>query len=214
MGRGSRARRRCTGDVAHGRLRQHRPDACCRCSCANLGVPPERITVVTADGRGREIAAALGAAFHDGTARSGQLSRGAGRRCCGRADFLLNLSVEVASLELLRFASEPRRPLSRHRHRALARWLHRSRALARPSAPTRPFARGRWLCAGSSGPGTPTAVICQGANPGLVSQLVKAAGLELARALGLEPCEPPVAAEDWARLFRRSGHPHDPDLRA
>ena len=53
------------------------------------------------------------------------------------------------------------------------------------------------------GPGLPTAVICQGANPGLVSQLVKAAGLDLARMLGLEPVAP--AADGWGRLFRDLG---------
>ena len=44
-------------------------------------------------------------------------------------------------------------------------------------------------------------MICQGANPGLVSQLLKAAVLDLAWALGQEPV-PPVAADGWARLFR------------
>ncbi len=54
-------------------------------------------------------------------------------------------------------------------------------------------------------PGPPTAVICQGANPGLVSQLVKAAGARPRPGSSAEPCEPPVAAEDWARLFRDLG---------
>ena len=54
------------------------------------------------------------------------------------------------------------------------------------------------------GPGRPTAVICQGANPGLVSQLVKLGLLELAQALG-RPVPPAPDAAGWARLFRDHG---------
>ena len=63
------------------------------------------------------------------------------------------------------------------------------------------------------GPGTPTAVICQGANPGLVSQLVKAAGLELAETLSLVPDELAGRRRVGAAL-PYTGHPHDPDRRA
>ena len=50
----------------------------------------------------------------------------------------------------------------------------------------------------------PTAVSAQGANPGLVSQLVKEAALIVARDTGLPHAEPTDRA-GWARLFRDLG---------
>ena len=50
----------------------------------------------------------------------------------------------------------------------------------------------------------PTAVSAQGANPGLVSQLVKEAALILARDTGL-PHAAPTDRRGWARLFRDLG---------
>ena len=114
------------------------------------GVPAHRVTVLTADERGGDIAAGLGVRFLVAplTPENHRAVLGA---LIGPGDFLLNLSVEVASLELLRFASESRRALSRHRHRAVARWLYRlpplagrafqpgvSRACAGPAADHRP----------------------------------------------------------------------------
>jgi homospermidine synthase len=54
-------------------------------------------------------------------------------------------------------------------------------------------------------PGGPTAVSCCGANPGMVSWLLKDALLRLSADLG-EPAAPvPKRREDWARLMQRLG---------
>ena len=53
-------------------------------------------------------------------------------------------------------------------------------------------------------PGGITAVSCCGANPGMVSWLVKQALLNVARDLGLDHAEPETR-EDWARLMQRAG---------
>src|SRR5579863_4800916 len=53
-------------------------------------------------------------------------------------------------------------------------------------------------------PGGVTAVNCCGANPGMVSWLVKQALLNVAADLGL-PAEEPQSREEWARLMRRAG---------
>jgi homospermidine synthase len=53
-------------------------------------------------------------------------------------------------------------------------------------------------------PGGITAVSCCGANPGMVSWLVKQALLDVARDLGLDHAEP-TTREDWARLMQRAG---------
>ena len=50
----------------------------------------------------------------------------------------------------------------------------------------------------------PSAVVCHGANPGLVSHFVKAALCDLAHALDLE-FEVPAAAAGWAVLAERTG---------
>ena len=52
-------------------------------------------------------------------------------------------------------------------------------------------------------PGGITAVSCCGANPGMVSWLVKQALLDIAAELKLDFAEP-TAREDWARLMARS----------
>lgn len=53
-------------------------------------------------------------------------------------------------------------------------------------------------------PGGPTAINCCGANPGMVSWLVKQAVLDVAGDLGLAFDEPRTR-EDWARLMQRVG---------
>jgi homospermidine synthase len=53
-------------------------------------------------------------------------------------------------------------------------------------------------------PGGPTAVSCCGANPGMVSWLVKQALLNIARDTGLDHQEP-RSREEWARLMQRVG---------
>ena len=157
----------------------------------DLGVRPDRITVVTADGRGRDIAAALGVALRRGAADARELPRRARAPASARRLPAQPLRRGVRAWSCCAFASRAGRPLPRHRHRAVARRLHRPQP--QPGRALQPGVSraGRWPCARELGPGTPTAVICQGANPGLVSQLVKAGGLELARAVGLEPDEPP-----------------------
>jgi homospermidine synthase len=53
-------------------------------------------------------------------------------------------------------------------------------------------------------PGGVTAVNCCGANPGMVSWLVKEALLNVAADLGL-PAEEPQSRDEWARLMQRAG---------
>lgn len=62
----------------------------------------------------------------------------------------------------------------------------------------RKHASERWLSGG------PTAVVCHGANPGLVSHFVKAALLDVAESLELDLATPSSRA-GWARLARKTG---------
>jgi homospermidine synthase len=116
-------------------------------------------------------------------------------------DFLLNLSVGVSSQSLIRFAqakgvlyldtciepwkgcyTDPGKSLAERSNYALREEMLRLR--------------------GENPQGMPTAVLTHGANPGLVSHLVKQALVNLARDLG-ESGPIPVNREGWAQLASR-----------
>ncbi|QRM35967.1 homospermidine synthase [Microvirga sp. VF16] len=75
---------------------------------------------------------------------------------------------------------------------------------AGPEARTNYALREIILDARRHNPGGTTAVSCCGANPGMVSWLVKQALLNVAKDTGLEH-EEPKSREDWARLMQRVG---------
>jgi homospermidine synthase len=167
----------------------------------HIGIAPERLTIVTADDIGRKEAEEFGIRFV-----KEPLTRENFRRILtplvGRGDFVLNVSVEVSSIALIKFCwekgamyldtciepwpggyTDPTVPAGRRTNYAL-----REEALA--------------LRPGSSR--SPTAVLTHGANPGLVSHFLKQALLNLAADLGIEAGNPASRA-DWGNLARRLG---------
>ena len=164
-----------------------------------LALDPDRIAVLAADGRGREIATALGVGFEIAPLTGDNLVPLLGSRLHA-GDFLLNLSVEVSSLELLRFAAA-RGVL--YLDTGIEPWPggYTDPDLSPAERSSQAFRTRALALREALGPGSPTAVICQGANPGLVSQLLKAGVLELARAVGHETVVPD-AATGWAQLFQ------------
>jgi homospermidine synthase len=167
----------------------------------HLDVTPGRIVVVTADARGREVAVHYGIEFVERPITP-ESHRRILEPILGAGDFLLNLSVDVSSMALVRLARE-RGAL--YLDTCIEPWAgaylddrltpsQRSNYALRESA----LAVKRELGEG------PTAVIAQGANPGLVSQLLKEALLGLARDGGLRRA-PPEVPSDWARLMRDLG---------
>ena len=167
----------------------------------HIGIKPERITVVTAEEAGAQEARDLGVKFI-----VEPLVRENFRRILepllGRGDFLLNVSVDVSSIALVKYCwergamyldtciepwaggyTDPGTPLARRTNYAL-----REEALALRNSGTR----------------QPTAVLTHGANPGLVSHLVKQALLNLASDAKLEITEPKTR-EEWAQLARKIG---------
>jgi homospermidine synthase len=156
----------------------------------HIGISPERIVIVSADDAGREEAARYKVRFI-----KEPLTRENFRRTIdpllGRGDFLLNLSVDVSSLALIRHCwekgamyldtclepwpggyTDPTIPAARRTNYAL-----REEALALRAGNTR----------------VPTAVVTHGANPGLVSHLVKQALLNIAQETGLVAAGAPGA---------------------
>ena len=167
----------------------------------HLGVTPDRITIVTADGRGRDEATEYGIAFHEVP-----LTRENYRRVLeplvGVGDFILNLSVDVSSTAIVAFAAE-RGAL--YLDTVVEPWggVYFDRSLS-PAARSNYALREEMLKLRRELGRGPTAVSAQGANPGLVSQLVKEAALIVARDTGLPHAEPTDRA-GWARLFRDLG---------
>ncbi|MGQ0383453.1 MAG: homospermidine synthase [Gammaproteobacteria bacterium] len=164
------------------------------------GLTPDRITIVTADDAGRAEADQYGIRFlkHPLTREN---YRHVLDPLVGRGDFLLNLSVDVSSVALIKLCHEkgalyldtciepwpggytdPNIPASRRTNYAL-----REEALELRKA---------W----SNGP---TAVLTHGANPGLVSHFVKQALLDVAAGTGRDAN--PKTRDEWAALSRELG---------
>jgi homospermidine synthase len=167
----------------------------------HLGVRAERIIIVTAEDTGGAEAAQLGVrVIHE------PLTRENYRRVLGpllgRGDFLVNVSVNVSSLALVKLCwekgamyldtciepwpggyTDPTLPAGRRTNYAL-----REEALALRQGNER----------------APTAVLTHGANPGLVSHFVKQALLDIAADTGVEAGSPASRAE-WAALARELG---------
>ncbi|MFL5333444.1 MAG: saccharopine dehydrogenase NADP-binding domain-containing protein [Geminicoccaceae bacterium] len=166
----------------------------------DLGVVPARLRVVTADQRRRPAADVLGVRFAIAALTPANLHEVMGRHLRA-GNFLLDLSVEVDSLELLQFAT---RPGALYLDAGIEPWLggYADPTLS-PGQRSCPGFRAKALALSDRiRPGRPTAAIR--ANTGLVSQLVEESMLELARALGAE-LKAPRDAEGWAQLFRGFG---------
>jgi len=167
----------------------------------HVDLPPERITILTAEERGKEEARQYGVRFvrHPLTPQN---YRNVLDPLIGRGDFLLNLSVDVSSIALIDLCREkgvlyldtciepwpggytdPKLPPARRTNYAL-----------RESA----------LEVRARNPHGPTAVLIHGANPGLVSHFVKQALLNIAADTGVEVDDPSTRAQ-WAALAQRLG---------
>ncbi len=165
------------------------------------GLTADRITIVTADDAGRDEATKFGIKFvnHPLTREN---YRHVLDPLIGRGDFVLNLSVDVSSIALIKLCHEkgalyldtciepwpggytdPNIPASRRTNYAL-----REEVLELRKAWTN----------------GPTAVITHGANPGLVSHFVKQALLDIAEDTGHEAGNP-ASRDDWANLAQGLG---------
>jgi homospermidine synthase len=167
----------------------------------HVGVPPERVSIVTADERGRAIAAEFGVKLICET-----LTRQSFRRVLnpllGRGDFLLNVSVDVASTALIKLCWEKG---AMYLDTCIEPWPGGYTDPTVPAARRTNYAlREEVLALRPSNARAPTAVLTHGANPGLVSHLVKQALLNIAADTAAEAGNPQSRA-DWGDLARRLG---------
>ena len=165
----------------------------------HIAVRPDRIVIVTADDAGRQEAEALGVRFiREPLVREN--FRRVLESLLGRGDFLVNLSVDVSSIALVKYCwergamyidtciepwaggyTDPATPPGKRTNYAL-----REDALALRTDLT---AR------------SPTAILTHGANPGLVSHFVKVALLKLRQDIGVDKDKPePTSRAEWGEL--------------
>jgi len=167
----------------------------------HIGMEPSRVEIVTADERGRAEAAEYGVPFH-----LIPLTRANYREVLeprlNPGDFLLNLSVDVASVALIDLARE-RGAL--YLDTVIEPWAggYTDPSLT-PSQRSNYAQREDALALRRRHAGGPTAVITHGANPGLVSHFVKQAMLDVAEAAG-RPSPIPADRAGWGRLAQELG---------
>jgi len=168
----------------------------------HLRLEAGQIIVLSADEAGRSIAQNNGASFFHAHLKPRSFRRMLAEHI-RPGDLLLNLSVDVSSLDLVRYAHENGvlyvdtsiepwpgvfdNPMLDLRQRTNFMIRERALQLAREL--------------GSDGP---TAVLDHGANPGLVSHFVKKAMMDLRDALGIRR-EKPSSPQEWALLSSELG---------
>jgi homospermidine synthase len=167
----------------------------------HIGTSADRITIVSAEEAGREEADHYGVRFAK-TALTRENYRRTLEPLISSGDFLLNLSVDVSSVALIELARE-RGAL--YLDTCIEPWAGgyvdpRASVASRSNYAMRCQALDLRRQPGDS----PTAVLTHGANPGLVSHLVKQAMLNIARDIGVDAGRP-AAREDWAKLAQALG---------
>ena len=166
-----------------------------------LGIAPAQVTVLTSVQDTQGVARTLGIALRVLRLTEDNYADVL-TPLLREGDFLINLAVDVCSLDLLRLC---------HRRGAFyldadnQPWPGRyENAALSPSQRSNYALREEVLAFGRKHPGGPTACITQGANPGLVNSLLKVAMLNMAADTGLQVA-PPSSREDWAALARALG---------
>ena len=163
----------------------------------HINLDPGKITIVTAEERGHGEAEKYGIRFirealtreNFVTVLDGLLSEN---------DFLLNVSVDVSSLALIEYC---RRKGVLYVDTCIEPWVGGYTDTSLTPSQRSNYALREAALKLKSGT-APTAVITHGANPGLVSHLVKQAMLNIARDTGITGSKPSGRAE-WAALAER-----------
>ncbi len=167
----------------------------------HIGITADRITIVTAENRGQGEARQYGVSFVE-RALTPDNYRSMLKPLLAAGDFLLNLSVDVSSVALIKLARECG---ALYLDTCVEPWAggysdpnlsveSRSNYALRLEA----------LALRQDAADAPTAVITHGANPGMVSHLVKQALLNIAADTGV-PASAPRDRAGWAKLAQTLG---------
>src|SRR5512147_1871778 len=170
----------------------------------HFDMPLSRMAIVEADDRSQALAPyiARGLKYETPQILRGNLDAVLSKYL-GKGDLLINLSVEVSSIELMNWC---------HAHGALyidtciEPWAGYYDNVSIPAHErSNYFLRYTAIENAKKWPkGSPSALLTHGANPGLVSHFLKQALLDLAKKLGLSVAKPTSKAE-WAQLMMKTG---------
>lgn len=168
----------------------------------HIGISADRITIVTADERGESEANTYGIKFIKQALTLDNFQRTL-EPLLGNGDFLLNLSVDVSSLALIRLCAA-RGAL--YLDTCIEPWPggYTDPSLS-PSQRSNYALREGALALRKELGASPTAVLTHGANPGLVSHLVKQALLNIAADTGVVVKGIPANRDQWAALAHQLG---------
>ncbi len=165
----------------------------------HIDLPVDRITIVSGDERGRDLAGSYGVRFEVQPLTRANFSEMLAP-LVGVGDFLLNLSVDVSSVALIGFCYG-RGAL--YLDTCIEPWAggYTDPALSPSQRSNYALRESALALAGGTGP---TGVLTHGANPGLVSHFVKQALLNIARDTDVDTTVPADRA-GWAALAHRLG---------
>jgi homospermidine synthase len=165
----------------------------------HIDMPAERISIIAADDGGRAAAAACGVEYLCQPLLPENYRQILEGRL-GPGDFLLNLSVDVSSIDLIRYAREHG---ALYLDTCIEPWPGGYTDLSVPPAGRSNYAL-REKALALRDRDAPTAVITHGANPGLVSHFVKQALLNLASDEGMD-LTLPADRSAWSELAATLG---------
>ncbi|MDL2283600.1 saccharopine dehydrogenase NADP-binding domain-containing protein [Oxalobacter sp. OttesenSCG-928-P03] len=166
----------------------------------HLTITPDRIKVISANADDENLVDTYGIT-HQQVTLTEENFRAIIEPNLKKGDFMVNLSVNVSSLSLMSLCREKDvlyidtsiEPWEGGYTRETSTLSERSNYMLREQA----------LEFGRKQKDAPTAVICQGANPGVVSGFLKQALLNMAADNGISAT--PATREDWAELARQLG---------
>ncbi len=164
----------------------------------HLPLTSDRIRIVAADPDNEGIASRYGIPYHQISLTESNY-RPVLDPLLEKGDFLVNLSVFVSSIALIELCREKE---VLYIDTSIEPWEGGyTDTSASASARSNYVLREAALEFGRKNPGGPTAIVCQGANPGMVSGFLKQALLNVAKDNGIDAR--PATREDWATLARQ-----------
>jgi homospermidine synthase len=170
----------------------------------HIALPRQNITILTAEPRGHEVAEEYGITFIQKAVTRDNM-RDLLVPLLRKGDFLLNLSVDVSSVELMTLCQEldvlyldtvVEPWAGGYTDPSLTPSQRSNYAMREAAIALRPLAEGG-----------PTSITAHGANPGLVSHFVKQALLDIARDTGAPIPAPPPCSDRaaWAAIAEQLG---------
>jgi homospermidine synthase len=169
----------------------------------HIDLDPSQLTVVTPEAEGREIAEAMGVAYIQQAITPETMAATLDPLLGEAGGFIVNLSVEVSSVDLMRYAASKK---ALYIDTCIEPWPggYTDASLSLSERSNYALREGMLALRKELGAASPTAVVTHGANPGMVSHFVKQALMNLAADKGREIAAP-TTREGWGQLARDLG---------